>query len=96
MQSDNLKRWPNPDSQANPIQSDSPEPWPKPESQRPISQPKHTTFSGALRYLMAQIDPGDRLGRTYAQVIACALITRACKGDLRAVRLILERTEGKL
>jgi hypothetical protein len=37
----------------------------------------------------------DPTHRTYAEVIAEMLLKRACKGDLRAVREIADRVEGR-
>ena len=71
-------------------QSDDLKPSPEPVSTNPTSRPKHTTLSDAARYLLGQPVPGDKFGRTYAGVIANAVVARACQGDSRAVKEITE------
>ena len=76
------------------MQSEGCNPLAGPAGPNPTSQSRHTTISDAARHLVAQLVPGDRLGRTYAEVIVSALIARACGGDVQAMRLIFQITEG--
>jgi len=45
---------------------------------------------------LAELVPGDELGRTYAEWIAAAVIVRAMHGDLKAIREIRLATEKPL
>jgi hypothetical protein len=78
------------------MENDNLKPWSERNNPSPSSQPKHATISGAARDLLGQLVPGDRLGRTYAELIASRLIDRMCSGDARAARELREATEGKL
>jgi len=75
-------------------QRDNLKPWPQPVGKNPIQRPKHTTISDACRYLLGQPVPGDKQVRTFAKMIAAALIRRALQGDLRAVREVREIEEA--
>ena len=41
------------------------------------------------------MDPEDKAGRTYAEVIAYAMVRKAARGDVRAAREIRVATEGR-
>lgn len=75
-------------------QCDNLKPWPQPVGKNPTKPPKHTTISDACRDLLVQPVPGDKQGRTFAEMIAAALIWRALQGDLRAVREVREIEEA--
>ena len=75
-------------------QRDNLKPWPQPVGKNPTKQPKHTTISDACRYLLGQLVPGDKQGRTFAEMIAETLIWRALQGDLRAMSEVREIEEA--
>jgi hypothetical protein len=70
-------------------------PWPKSVSGNPAGRPRNTKLTPALRELLGCVDPEDKAGRTYAEVIADAMIRRATRGDVRATREITVVTEGR-
>ena len=51
-------------------------------------------MTDALKELLAQLAPQDRHGRTYAEVVAEALVKQAAQGNAQAAREIMDRTEG--
>lgn len=65
------------------------------QSGNPKGRPKSITMSEAYRRELAKVDPADPQGRTYAEVLAEQIIIKARGGDVRAVREITDRTEGK-
>ncbi len=69
-------------------------PWPKGVSGNPGGRPKTKPLTDVLEWLLDQEAPGAR-GRTYAEVIAEALIKQARKGDVRAIAELANRIEGK-
>ncbi len=70
-------------------------PWPKGVSGNPAGRPRQTKLTAALREQLGKVDPEDRAGRTYAEVIADKMIRRAARGDVRAAREIRVMTEGR-
>lgn len=70
-------------------------PWPKGVSGNPAGRPRQTKLTAALRELLGKVDPEDKAGRTYAEVIADKMIRRAARGDVRAAREIRVMTEGR-
>lgn len=66
--------------------------WPSSNDCTASIRPNITTISNAYLYILAQPVPGDRLGRTYAEAIAAAVIRRAMQGDLRAIKEIHKAT----
>ena len=69
--------------------------WPKGVSGNPAGRPRNTKLTTALRELLGCVDPEDKAGRTYAEVIADTIIRRAVRGDVRAAREIRVVTEGR-
>jgi hypothetical protein len=67
----------------------------KGQSGNPGGRPKIAPFSQAVRELLVRPVPGDREGRTYAQVIAQVLADNAISGDIRAAQELADRAEGK-
>ena len=70
-------------------------PWPKGVSGNPAGRPRNTKLTTALREMLGSVNPEDKAGRTYAEVIADAMIRRAMRGDIRAARGIRFATEGR-
>jgi hypothetical protein len=68
--------------------NDKLQPWPKLANSS--SGPRHHTITAAVRDLIAQAAPGDTCGRTYAEMIAAKLVSRALHGDLRAARELMQ------
>jgi hypothetical protein len=69
-------------------------PWPKGVSGNPGGRPKKKLVSDELERLL-QIEAPDAGGRTWATVIAEALLQQARKGDVRAIAELTNRIEGK-
>ena len=67
-------------------------PWAKGTSGNPQGRPRRGALTEALK---AQLASDDSDGRTVAEQIAAALIKRALRGDVRAIREIADRTEGR-
>jgi hypothetical protein len=65
------------------------------QSGNPEGRPKSITLSEAYRKQLAQPVPGDKEGRTFAEVIASRVVVAAAMGDVGAAREIADRTEGK-
>lgn len=63
-------------------------------SPNPKGRPKSRTLSEAYRELLKQPLPNDPT-RTYADVVAAALLKSACRGDVASARELADRTEGK-
>lgn len=70
-------------------------PWPKGKSGNPAGRPRNTELTTAFRELLGKPYPQDQSGRTYAEVIAHAMVLKACRGDVRAAKEIRIRTEGR-
>ncbi len=64
-------------------------PWKPGQSGNPGGRPRKRLIDEALQDLLASND-GEA-----ARDVAAALVKRARKGDLRAIQLIAERTQGK-
>lgn len=64
-------------------------PWKPGQSGNPRGRPKKRLIDEALEELLASNDSEA------ARDVAAALLKRARKGDLRAIQLIAERTQGK-
>jgi hypothetical protein len=69
-------------------------PWPKGASGNPGGRPKQKLISVELERLLQQQAPGEN-GKTWAAVIAEALLSQAAKGDVRAISELANRIEGK-
>jgi len=69
-------------------------PWPKGVSGNPGGRPKKKPLTEEIERLLEQEAPKGK-GRTWAAVIAQALLTKACKGDVRAIAELANRVEGK-
>jgi hypothetical protein len=52
-------------------------------------------LSDTYRAKLAELVPGDKLGRNYAEAIADAAFAAALKGNIGAFQEIADRTEGK-
>jgi Family of unknown function (DUF5681) len=63
-------------------------------SGNPNGRPKSRTLSEAYRELLKQPLPSDPT-RTYADVVAAALLKNAMSGDVSSARELADRTEGK-
>lgn len=69
-------------------------PWPKGVSGNSAGRPKNKLLSIELEKLLEQKVPTVK-GKSWAVVIAEALLKKACKGDVRAFTEIANRIEGK-
>jgi len=69
--------------------------WKPGQSGNPAGRPKSITISEAYRRELAKLDPDDKHGRTFAEVLAEQIIIKAKGGDVQAVRELTDRTEGK-
>jgi len=67
-------------------------PWAKGTSGNPGGRPRRDVLTEALK---AQLASDDSDGRTFAEQIAAVLIKHALRGDVRAIREIADRTEGR-
>lgn len=71
-------------------------PWKKGESGNPGGRPKKTLLTDAYRAVLEKPYPGDKEGRTYAEVIAERVAKEAAKkGSVHAASEIADRTEGR-
>jgi hypothetical protein len=61
-----------------------------------ISAHNRLPISDALVRMLNRKVPNDRQGRTYAELIAQILIQKAVGGDLRAIKEVLDRVEGRV
>src|ERR1700686_1067536 len=66
-----------------------------PQRKRPGGRPQKTPLTDVLASMLQSSCADDPEQRTYAEVIAEMLLKRACKGDIRAVREIADRVEGR-
>jgi hypothetical protein len=64
-------------------------------SPNPGGRPKHTPVTDAYRALLGSKVPGDKKGRTYAELIALGAIHRAIKGSIDALKEVTDRAEGR-
>jgi Family of unknown function (DUF5681) len=69
-------------------------PWPKGVSGNPGGRPKKKLVTDELERLL-QVEAPEAGGRTWATVIAEALLQQARKGDVRAITELTNRIEGK-
>lgn len=67
----------------------------KGQSGNPGGRPRTSLLSQAVRQRLSELVPDDPDGRTYAQKIADALVSRAAKGDAESFRAVGDRAEGK-
>ena len=71
-------------------------PWKPGQSGNPGGRPRRDAITGALReQLASQTNSPDGGSETIADAIAAALIKHALRGDVRAIREIADRTEGR-
>tara|TARA_B110001454_G_C12488988_1_gene337602 strand:- start:190 stop:510 length:321 start_codon:yes stop_codon:yes gene_type:complete len=64
----------------------------KGSSGNPSGRPKNQTFTKELRTYMNEIDPV--IGIQRLEFIVTVLFTRACEGDLTAIKMIMDRVDG--
>jgi Family of unknown function (DUF5681) len=69
-------------------------PWPKGVSGNPGGRPKTKQLTSELERLLEEEAPKAN-GQTWATVIAEALLTKARKGDVRAIAELANRIEGR-
>jgi len=65
------------------------------QSGNPNGKPKWKLLSDTYRAKLAELVPGDKLGRNYAEAIADAAFAAALEGQIGAIQEIADRTEGK-
>jgi Family of unknown function (DUF5681) len=65
------------------------------QSGNPNGRPKWKLLSNTYRAKLAELVPGDKLGRNYAEAIADAVFAGALRGNIGAFQEIADRTEGK-
>ena len=65
------------------------------QSGNPLGRPKWKLLSDTYRAKLAELVPGDKLGRNYAEAITDAAFAAALKGNIGAFQEIADRTEGK-
>jgi len=68
---------------------------PQAETKNPSLTGRYPITEAIMRMLNRTV-PNDLLGRTFADLIAEAMIKQAIKGNIRAVREILDSVEGKV
>jgi hypothetical protein len=56
----------------------------------------HLPFTAALMKMLHKRVPNDLRGRTYVELIAEVLFLNAAEGDIRAIKEIADRIEGKV
>jgi hypothetical protein len=69
--------------------------WKKGQSGNPSGRPKSKTLSDAFKNKLEELVPDDLEGRTWAELIAVALVRDAVRGNVQAAREIADRTEGR-
>jgi hypothetical protein len=69
-------------------------PWPKGVSGNPGGRPKKKLITDELERLLEQEAP-EANGKSWATVIAEALLNQARRGDVRAIAELANRIEGK-
>jgi len=67
-------------------------PWKPGQSGNPGGRPKRDSITSAL---LQQLEQQNTDSETIADSIAAVLVKRALSGDVRAIREIADRTEGK-
>jgi hypothetical protein len=65
------------------------------QSGNPLDRPKWKLLFDTYRAKLAELVPGDKLGRNYAETIADAAFAAALRGNIGAFQEIADRTEGK-
>ena len=65
------------------------------QSGNPLGRPKWKLLSDTYRAKLAELVPGDKRGRNYAEAIADAAFAAALEGQIGAIQEIADRTEGK-
>jgi Family of unknown function (DUF5681) len=65
------------------------------QSGNPNGKPKWRLLSDTYRAKLAELLPGDKLGRNYAEAITDAVFAAALRGNIGAFQEIADRTEGK-
>jgi hypothetical protein len=66
------------------------------QSGNPGGRPKGSIkISTAFQHSLARLVPGDAEGRSYAQKIADTIVELAASGDVRAIKEVADRTEGR-
>lgn len=70
-------------------------PWQSGQSGNPGGRPRKKLITAAYEEMLAQLVPGDKEGRTFAQAIAFAMVREAVKGKVNAAAEIADRVEGK-
>jgi hypothetical protein len=68
--------------------------WQPGQSGNPSGRPRQL-LSIAIRELLREDCPADKLGRTWAEVIALTMAKRALKGNVEAAKFLGDRAEGK-
>ena len=72
-------------------------PWKKGESGNPAGRPPHTRYiSEYIAEYLKKVPKGEVDKRTTEELIALALLRKCMSGDIRAIELTMERTEGKV
>ena len=61
----------------------------------PSGRPKSKILSQAYKLKLEDDVPNDPKGRTFAELLAEAMVFKAAKGDVHAASEIADRTEGK-
>jgi hypothetical protein len=69
--------------------------WQAGQSGNSSGRPKWKLLSDTYRAKLAELVPGDKLGRNYAEAIADAAFAAALEGQIGAIQEIADRTEGK-
>lgn len=69
--------------------------WKKGVSPNPGGRSKSRLISEAYKHKLAEDVPGDKRGRTYAELIADASIEEALEGKIPAISEITDRLEGR-
>jgi hypothetical protein len=65
------------------------------QSGNPLGRPKWKLLSDTYRAKLAELVPGDKRGRNYAEAIADVVFAAALRGKIGAFQEIADRTEGK-
>lgn len=65
------------------------------QSGNPSGRPKTKPLTDAYKKVLAKLVPGDKEGRTYADLIAEQTVKQAIKGNIRAAQEVTDRCEGK-
>ncbi len=68
--------------------------WKPGQSGNPSGRPRLVKISTAVQNRLREIEPES--GKTYAELIAIALVNKAVRGDVAAARELREVTEGML